>query len=47
VGNIPNAECHQVATAQLAVDSKIEEGEIPGAVFQLKPEANRADLLRL
>jgi hypothetical protein len=47
VGNIPNAECHQVATAQLAVDSEIEEGEIPGAVFQLQPEANRPTLLRL
>ena len=45
--NIPNAERHQVAAAQLAVDSEIERGEIAGTTFDLQPEANRPNLRRL
>lgn len=33
--NVPNPERHQVAAAQFAVDPKVEQGEITGAMFQL------------
>jgi hypothetical protein len=45
--NIPNAERYQVAAAQLAVDPKVEQSEIAGAMFQLQPEPNRPNFLRL
>jgi hypothetical protein len=45
--NIPNAECYQVAAAQFAVDPKVEQGKVAGSMFQLQPEPNRPDFLRL
>lgn len=33
--NVPNPERHQIAAAQFAVDPKVEQGEITGAMFQL------------
>ena len=37
---IVDADCDHIATAKLAVDREVEEGEIAGALLQLKPRPN-------
>ena len=49
LGNSPDgfayAQLHQIAGAQLAVDAKIEQRQLPRAVLHLQAHANRPDLL--
>jgi hypothetical protein len=41
---VVHPELHEIATPQLAVDSEIEQSEVPFALFKLKPDANCPDL---
>jgi len=43
-GDVLHLQSSQVAGAQLAVDREIEEGEIPDALLQFEPSADRPNL---
>ena len=42
VAHVPDLEADQVASAQLAIDAEVEEGQFPNPVFYLQPDAQRA-----
>jgi hypothetical protein len=44
-GDIPDAEVHEITSAQLAVDGEIEQGEIPNPLGDLQPDADGPGLL--
>jgi hypothetical protein len=44
--DVANADFHDVASAQLAVDREVEKCSIPQPPMLVKPEANSPDLLR-
>ncbi len=39
VGRVADFELHEVTSAKLAVDTKVEEGELANPAFHLKPYA--------
>jgi hypothetical protein len=45
VANVPDLQAHQVATAQLAVDSQVEQCELPHTALHLQPDAQSSDVL--
>ena len=45
MGNILDAQPHQVAAAQLAVDTQVEEGEVALPPSDLQTDADLPDLL--
>lgn len=45
VAHIPDAQLHQVAGSQFAVDRQIEQGKLAGSVCDLEADANRPDIL--
>ena len=47
VADVPNLEADEVAPAQLAVDSQVEEGELAHPVFHLQANMKRPDVLEL
>jgi hypothetical protein len=44
--NVVDAQPHEVATAQLAVDGEIEQCEVAPTPLKLEPNADCPDLLR-
>jgi hypothetical protein len=47
VADIPDLEADQVAAAQLAVDTQIEQGELAYPTRHLEPDAKDPDVLEL
>jgi len=45
--HIVDAKRDQITAAQLAVDGKVEQCEVPGSMFQLQPNPDSPDLLQL
>jgi hypothetical protein len=45
--HIVDAKPDQIASAQLAVDGKVEQCEFPGSLIQLQPNPDSPDLLQL
>jgi NADPH:quinone reductase-like Zn-dependent oxidoreductase len=45
-GNVVDPKANEIAAAQLAVDSEIEERQIAFAALHLKPDTNAPDLFR-
>lgn len=45
--DVTNAQRHQVASPELAVDREVEERQLTPTVRQFEANANRPDLLRL
>jgi hypothetical protein len=44
---VPDPESDEIASAQLAVDAKVEEREFAHPAFHLEADAQRPDVLRL
>jgi hypothetical protein len=47
VADVSNLEADEVATAKLAVDSQVEEGELAHPTFHLQANTKRPDVLEL
>jgi hypothetical protein len=45
--DIVDAKPDQIAPAQLAIDSEVEQREFPGAMIQLQPNPDSPDLFQL
>ncbi len=47
MGHIPHSEVHEITPAEFAVDSEVEQREIPNPASELQPNADRPDFLEL
>jgi hypothetical protein len=47
VGDIADAQSHQIASAQLAVDRQVEQGELALALTEFETHADGANIIEL
>jgi hypothetical protein len=47
VRHVANAELHEIASAQLAVNGQVEQGQVSQSIRQLQANTDRPDVLQL